>query len=264
MNKFIKCVIIFIITVVVCLTINYFFFAKSKEKSQTIATLEDLEKKKSPIILLVDNGSMFYSPVNETEAFMIHYVNDLPNDIYFFSDDKTISITDDIMVTNQKGVYAYLYSIINKGTVSKSKDVNTNNVITDYIIEGADAIQDLLVDDWGLTTGQSTGALNVYEAFEAKNAKLLLSIDQTYGFEFTVVLIVDDEKYKIYDGMLMTNKDTGFEVLNPDLLDVRTYAGKAITDESLTNYRETVSNFLASLPEHYDIEQYHKELLDKE
>lgn len=193
------------------------------------------------------NGTMIYVPVSDTEGIAEATGTSGSKGYYLFTTlGDTVTLSDDIMINQQQNLYDMMLSMIETGITIKKEGYYVTS------IHGTEAIMKLMTEKWGLSQGQTMGALNNYEADKTADTTLelmLKKVDATNLF-FTINIYVEDKAYTIYNGCTLAN--SAYELLNPipvELYNYRVLEGFKISDERVLSYLELLKTYFKEVAE---------------
>lgn len=185
------------------------------------------------------NGTMMYVPVTEKEAIAEATGNNGEKGYYLFTQlGDTITITNDFMITQQQDLYDMMLSILKLGKTS----YENNRYVTN--MKGTDKIIDMIINEWGLTTGQTLGALNNYGATTTDDTILeliVIDLEEPNIFEFAINIYVEDIAYSIYHGLTLKNKV--YKAFPHELYDYRKLEGLSTDDERALDYLNIMTDY---------------------
>lgn len=188
------------------------------------------------------NGTMMYVPVSENEAIAEATGNSGGKGYYLFTLlGDTVTISDDFMISKQQNMYDMMFSMLEVGLTVKKDD----KYIT--TISNTDLIMKLMTEKWGLTEGQTMGALNNYEALSSDDVQLelILKPGESEHFEFAINIYVEDKVYAIYTGISIANDIN--KAIPHELYNYRTYEGLSTGDERAAGYLQTMSDYFKEI-----------------
>ena len=178
-------------------------FAGKFGGAQTAIKLVQTAKENHNIIFTdTINGTMMYVPVSETEGIAEATGTSGSKGYYLFTTlGDTVTLSDDILINQQQNLYDMMLSMIETGITIKKQDYCETS------IHGTEAIIKLMTEKWGLSQGQTMGALNNYGADTTADTTLELVLKTTdkTNFYFAINIYVEDKAYAIYNGYTLTN-----------------------------------------------------------
>lgn len=216
--------------------VSLLFNSGNKEQAQYI--VDNAKTSRDVLFTNTINGTMMYVPVSNNEGIAEATGNNGEKGYYLFTQlGDTVTISDDIMISNQQNLYDMMLSIIKVGKTHKEEEVYITT------IKGTAKIIKLLTEKWKLTEGQTLGALANYGATNVDDARLELQVKSTEGshFEFAINIYVEDKAYVIYRGVSFKNNvDKAFP---PELYAYRSYEGMRTDDARAFDYLVTMTEY---------------------
>lgn len=242
MKKYIKVkkyILQIALTMIVILgTAIIFLLCDNGNKEQAQYIINTAKSNRDILFANTINGNMMYVPVSEKEGIAEATGFNGEKGYYLFTQlGDTVTISDDIMVSNQKNLYDMMLGILENGRTTKIEGCYTTK------IKGTRKVIDLLSNKWGLTEGQTMGALNTYGAANTDNAQLELQIksgDMTH-FEFAINIYVDKKAYVVYRGVSLANN--AYKTFPPELYAYRTYEGMRTDDARAFDYLNLMNEY---------------------
>lgn len=188
------------------------------------------------------DGTMMHVPVSENEAIAESTGTNGSKGYYMFTRlGDCVTITDDILISQQQSLYDMMLSMLDSGVTVVKDDCYVTT------IRKTDKIMQLMVKKWGLTEGQTMGALNNYGATETDNTHLELIVkpNNVTHFEFAINLYVEDKAYAIYNGISLANDAE--KSIPHQLYDYRKLEGISTSDERAKEYLTEFTDYFKEI-----------------
>ena len=201
-----------------------------------LVQLQEYRDNLYPLFSETIDGYMLSVPINDKES-IAEFTSLKSKGFYLFTQMGTcVSISDDIMVSQQHDLYNMMIDIINN-----ADHVYNNDGTNCADITGTSNIMRTMVDNWGLTEGQTMGSLSVYKATETDNTRLQVQLkEENNRLYYAINLYVDETAYKIYNGSSYEQPYNGPTTMDNFLYEYRKYEGLSTEDESASPYLNAV------------------------
>ena len=184
-------------------------FTRYATKLYMIDTIEQCEEKNDVIFGETQNGSFLFVPINADEAALEMSGPAGESLTLWLSTGNTVTVSDDVLVTNQVNMYKMLYAVINRGQLTEK---NGNYVAT---INDVENIHALMTEDWRMSEGQVLGSLSCYDEDLTSDMSMELIVSKDgEDVYFDLNLFVDNTGYKLYRARFI---EQSAELPSPDI-----------------------------------------------
>lgn len=203
------------------------------------------------IFATTQDGSLLYVPINDKEAVMEQSSASGESLYLWLETGQTVAITDDVIVTNQVGLYDMLIAVTDAGITKKEND---NYVST---VTGLDNVFDLMTQQWQLTEGQAMGSLACYNNKLASSdvTMELITNKDNENVHFKLNLFVDNTGYTIYEGRLLKQNEPDLPKFNVDMYNLNGISTLSKNDNLVKAYVENAINYFYELALFLDVEE---------
>lgn len=249
--------------ILIIIAIAFIAFEKAYSKTDMIAILNGKAYKGNIIFAETHQGSLTYIPINEKEAVM-ETSSDTGKSLYLWLETgQTITITDDVIVTEQANLFDMLKAVIFKSRLIDIKIKNGKNSLFGrddtyiFYVNGVENISELMTKDWCLPEDQATDSLTCYDESLNKDINMELIIetkDKDVFFELS--LLVDDISYCIYSGRFLKQDQTHLPQFEVDLYNLNSINTAQHDQQIVDAYIEKANEYFNKLSTFLIIEDF--------
>ena len=239
------------VAVIVCVLIAISIYALNIDAYKVKNIYNNCEKAGDVIFATTQDGSLLYVPINDKEAVM-EQSTAVGESLYLWLETGyTVSITDDVIATNQVGLYDMLIAVVESGRTVK-QDGNYISTVT-----GLDKVFNMMTRKWLLTEGHAMGSLSCYnENLASANVSMeLVTRTEQEKVYFKLNLFIDDTGYTIYNGRILEQHEQDLPKFDAELYNLNGIVTITKNENMVEAYAKNAINYFYELALFLDVEE---------